>query len=267
MAMSTDLYSLLVDELEQQPSTRDYSVTQALLGINWSLLTLSAAAGDTPAAEMRYGLCYSPQLIVRNLSWSGSLRGRSAGELLGWLKSDEPGAMAVGLATLNALTNHLDNPLIQRAQSMSPAEHPHLAVFDHFAPQLTDAKVAIIGRYPQLDSLRSRFDFVCIERRPGPDDLPETAAEWILPSIDWVFITASSIANNTLPHLLQLSQNATVVLMGPSMPWLDLWADFGVDYLAGVTVGDPEFLYQVIAEAGGTRIFGQGVQYRVLPLS
>ena len=67
-------------------------------------------------------------------------------------------------------------------------------------------------------------------------------------------------------QLLWLSRNATVVLMGPSMPWLAEWGDFGVDYLAGVSVEDHAQLHKIIAQGGGTRVFEQAAPYRVVQL-
>jgi uncharacterized protein (DUF4213/DUF364 family) len=54
--------------------------------------------------------------------------------------------------------------------------------------------------------------------------------------------------------------------MGPTMPWLPELAEFGIDYLAGVSVTDSDALRQTVAEGGGVRIFETGVQYRVLEL-
>ena len=88
-----------------------------------------------------------------------------------------------------------------------------------------------------------------------------------MPEADYVFVTASAIANKTLPRLLELSQRARVVLMGPSLPWLADWADFGVDYLAGVVVKDSAAVWETAAEGGGTRLFGAGVEYRLLRVS
>jgi uncharacterized protein len=82
-----------------------------------------------------------------------------------------------------------------------------------------------------------------------------------------VFLTATSIVNKTFPRLVELSQNAKLVLMGPTLPWLPELADMGINYLAGVAVTQPEALRQTIAEGGGTRIFDTGVQYHVLKLS
>jgi uncharacterized protein (DUF4213/DUF364 family) len=51
--------------------------------------------------------------------------------------------------------------------------------------------------------------------RPFPDTLPESAAPEILSGADWTFLTASAIANQTLPRLLALAQGSRIVLMGP----------------------------------------------------
>jgi uncharacterized protein (DUF4213/DUF364 family) len=112
-----------------------------------------------------------------------------------------------------------------------------------------------------------QHNYACIERRDLVDSLPDTASEYLLAEADWVFVTASALANKSLPRLLDLSRGARVVLMGPSLPWLGEWADFGVDYLAGVVVHDPQALWQVIAEGGGTRLFEQAAEYRLLRVS
>lgn len=93
------------------------------------------------------------------------------------------------------------------------------------------------------------------------------ACEYLSPAADWVFLTATSIANKTFPRLVELAQHAELVLMGPTVPWLPELADMGIDYLAGIAVIDPTGLRQTIAEGGGTRIFDQGVQCHVLKLS
>jgi len=54
--------------------------------------------------------------------------------------------------------------------------------------------------------------------------------------------------------------------MGPSLPWLAGWREFGVDYLAGVRVRDAAAARQVVAEGGGTRLFAEAVEYAVLEL-
>lgn len=247
-----DLYTLL-----QRRAGIAAPVRQVQLGLNWTAVEVQGI-----------GLGFSPVDAPRTLPWSGTLRGRSAADLVGWLSSWEPAEAAVALATANAVINH-DNSLLAAAillkgdllQNCAPG---HLRVFEHFTSQVQQQRVVVIGRYPGLDALWSGVDFRCIERRPQGQDLPDTAAEYVLPEADWVFITASSIANKTLPRLLQLSRHAQVVLMGPSLPWLEEWRGFGVNYLAGINVCDADALWPVVAEGGGTRLFAGPVQYHLL---
>ncbi|XTZ10972.1 MAG: Rossmann-like domain-containing protein, partial [cyanobacterium endosymbiont of Rhopalodia yunnanensis] len=93
------------------------------------------------------------------------------------------------------------------------------------------------------------------------------ASEYLLPESDWVFLTGTSIPNKTFPRLVELSRDAKLVLMGPTVPWLAELAEFGIDYLAGVTVVDPNALRQTVAEGGGVRIFETGVQYQLYDFS
>lgn len=254
-----NLYALL----QQKVAAADLAearVEQVLLGLNWSLATI--ALGEARG----HGLSFSPLDFTRTLPWSGTLAGQPAMALSSWLSHWHPCEAVVGGSITNAVINAGSRCLAQ-AQTLIPAGPPHLAVFEHFASQLAGARVAVIGRYPGLQALPGVAEWVCIERRPGADDLPDPAADFVLPQMDWVFITASSIANKTLPRLLQLSRQAQVVLMGPSLPWMREWADFGVNHLAGVAVRDAGVLQQVIAEGGGTRIFAEGVGYSVLALS
>ena len=253
------IHAMLQNQAMEQAG--DAHISRVLMGINWTVVELLWGDG-----RRSYGLCFSPVSIPRHIPWAGSLRGRHASELAGWITADDSAAVTLGVATCNAILNGPRNELLQGAIPLSDPDHPHLSVFSHFAPQLAGQKVVIIGRYPQLERFRDQFTFDCIEKRPGPGDLPEEAAETLLPQADWVFITASALANGTLARLLQWSAGATTVLMGPTLPCVSDWRSFGVDYLAPVQVEAPEPLFEIVAEAGGTLIFGNAVRYRLLPL-
>lgn len=227
-----------------------------LLGLNWSVAEVRAS-----------GICFSPVDPPRTLAFPGTLAGRPAADLAPWVRSFDPCEATVGCAVINAVVNDGDNRCIARSEPTASAVPSHLRVFGHFAPRLDGAEVVVVGRYPGLDALWQGRPYTCIERRVTPNTLPEVAAEYVLPRADWVFVTGSAIANKTLPRLLELSRRATVVLLGPSVPWMAEWADFGVDYLAGVVVRDTERLMQIAAEGGGTRIFEDAVDYRVLSLN
>lgn len=251
------VYDLLLDHA----AATDDVAEEVVMGLVW---TLCRGGRGT-------GLAMTPAAAPRTLPWPGTLVGQPLAQLAAWLRDWDPHAASVGLAAVNAVINTQDNPLLARAR---PLDKPldrgapgNLAVFAHFLPQLAGRRVVVIGRYPGLDVLARELDLTMLERQPGPGDLPDPACEYLLPAADWVFLTASSLANKTFPRLAELARGATTVLMGPGTPWLAELAAFGIDYLAGVQVTDPGQLRRTVAEGGGTRLFEGGVQYRLASLT
>ncbi|WP_293068644.1 DUF364 domain-containing protein [Okeania sp. SIO2B3] len=215
----------------------------------------------------------SPGTVTRTLPWSGTLVNKPVKELASWLRSWNSFEATVGMAAINAEINGRSrsvasaaSPLPAQGESLSPYGPGNLAVFEYFLPMIRGKKVAIIGRYPRLSRYENEMEMTVIERQPGADDLPDQASEYLLPEAEWVFLTATSIANKTFPRLVELAKNSQLVLMGPTMPWLADFKQFGIDYLAGVTVSNSQALRQTVAEGGGVRIFETGVQYHVLKL-
>ncbi len=245
MSHPQQVYELLLDS-----ASSDSLVEIVNIGLVWTL----CKAGHC-------GLAMSPQLPTRTLPWSGTLVGKSLNELSAWIKNWDAYQATVGMAAINAALN-AKNPL--PAGISLPAGN--LAVFEHFLPQLHGKKVVVIGRYPYIERYAEQFDLQIIERQPSAGDYPDPACEFLLPTADWVFLTATSLVNKTFPRLAELAQHATTVLMGPTTPWLPELADFAIDYLAGVDVIDAQKLQQTVAEGGGTRIFETGVRYRVVDL-
>jgi uncharacterized protein (DUF4213/DUF364 family) len=246
-----DLYDLLIERARSPQPVR-----RVWLGLNWSMAQVES-----------WGLCFSPTDPSRALEWPGTLAGRAAAELAPWILRSEAPEATVGACVINAVINRANNECLSRALPLTESAPPHLAVFAHFRPRLRGARVVVIGRYPGLESLWDPRDYVCLERRPAPGTLPESAAVRELARADWVFLTASSIANHTLPQLLRwLRPGATSVLLGPSLPWIADWADFGLHYVAGVAVRDAEELAAIVGEGGGTRIFQRACGYHLLAL-
>lgn len=258
--MSPEGYSAIYSLIEQGAQSSG-KISDALLGLSWSSISVNNLSADDPMLSST-GLCFSPVESARNISWSGRLCDNAANDLLPWIHSWNFSEVVVGLATANAVLNY-NNSCLQESQVIMNDAPANLSVFEHFSDQLKDANVVIIGRYPGIERFKSKFQFICIERRPSGDDLPDVAANFLLPKADWVFITASSLANKSLPQLLWLARDAKIVLMGPSLPWLYDWADFGINYLCGVAVKDYPLLHRIVAQGGGTRIFDEAVEYRL----
>jgi uncharacterized protein (DUF4213/DUF364 family) len=53
-------------------------------------------------------------------------------------------------------------------------------------------------------------------------------------------MTASTLVNKTLPHLLDLAQNAYTILAGPSCPMCPDLLNFGIDRIAGLVITNVE---------------------------
>ncbi|MDJ0731212.1 MAG: DUF364 domain-containing protein [Crocosphaera sp.] len=244
------IYDLLIDY-----SQTNTPVEEIIIGLTWTMCKANGV-----------GLCMSPAIPTRTLSWSGTLVNQPVQELSLWLRSWDPYQATVGMAAINAVIN-LNSPLLEQAIALPLATSANLSVFEYFLPQLPGKQVSVIGRYPGLKQYEQGMNINVIELNPTPGDFPATASEYLLPESEWVFLTATSIPNKTFPRLMELSQDATVVLMGPTLPWLAEFADFGINYLAGVTVSNPTALRQTVAEGGGVRIFETGVQYHLLSLS
>ncbi len=243
------VYELLLDKVWSTAV-----IEELMIGLTWT----RCQAGGT-------GLAMSPAIATRTLPWPGTLRGQAAIDIAGWVRSWQPHEATVGMATLNALLNQ-DSPLLAQAQTVVGEGPANLRIFEYFLPQLRGKRVVVVGRYPGLQQYQQQFDLEVLERQAGEWDLPDPACEYVLGKADWVFLTASSLTNKTFPRLAELASDATLVLMGPTVPWLPELAEFGVDFLAGVRIVDEEALRQTVMEGGGTRIFNNGVQYCVMDI-
>lgn len=253
MSKTKEIYDLLGDFMQGSRAV----VEELLIGQVWTSVRTDAQNG--------IGLAMSPPLAARELPWPGSIAGKSVKELAGWLRSWQPFEANVATAAANAVINAEAGD----APAHAPIAHasiPNLAVFEWFYPCLRNKKVAVVGRYPGLERYRAELDITVLEMDPGSNDLPAQACETILPAADWVFLTGTSIPNQTFPRLAELSANATTVLMGPTVPWLPELADFGIDYLAGTRVNDFEGLHRAIGEGAGKAIFEKYVSYHIMDL-
>lgn len=130
------------------------------------------------------------------------------------------------------------------ADEAEEAAQNKLRPFDPFASlrsAYAGKKVTVIGHFPGVGKMAELCDLTVLERNPrGGIDTPDPACEYVLPSQDFVFSTGVTIINKTAPRIFDLSQNATLVLVGPSVIPSEFLFSWGVDILAGRVVLDPE---------------------------
>ena len=124
-----------------------------------------------------------------------------------------------------------------------------------------DEKWPSLATSPILSPWLAQCRLHILERRPQGGDFPDPACEYLLPSMDYVFITGSTFINKTLPAgLLALSCGAKTVVVGPSTPLSPLLFDHGASLLAGTVVRDAASVWSHVAEGGDRSIFQHGAE-------
>lgn len=173
-----------------------------------------------------------------------------------YLKSWNLYEASLGTAAVNSFYN---TP--ERVQSWlsKPLESIHgPGALTDMLDMIAGKRVAVIGHFPNMEQAAECCSLTVLERNPQDGDLPDFAAEYVLPEQDFVFITGVTVTNKTLPRLLELSAQATVVLMGPSVPLVPWWFDQGVDVLAGMVVVDRDEVWRYCQEGGMRGPFDNG---------
>jgi len=223
------------------------AVASCVAGLIWTLVQVGSEGGL--AATLCDGL-YESALPT---TLDGIEARRLAEHVAGWNMFEA----SLGLATVNACCNCRDGVERWLGRPLGSGADPDL--FERLADRFEGGSVAVVGRFPGLAPLESRCRLVVLERDPSGADLPDQACEYVLAHQDCVVITGSAIANKTVPRLLELSRAAYVVLVGPSVPLVPMWFDYGVDLLAGSVVVDPEAVARAVRQGAHRRGFDDAV--------
>ena len=177
-------------------------------------------------------------------------------ELAAHLKSWDLRKASLGTSAINA---SLNSPELVQSWVKRPLEELRSAgVFVSMLDRIAGKKVTVIGHFPGLEKARERCELTILERNPQEGDVPDFAAEYVLPEQDFVFITGTALTNKTLPRVLELSAGAFVALVGPSVPLAPWFFDLGVDMLAGTVVMDKRAVWERALEGAHRGIFDAG---------
>ena len=184
------------------------------------------------------------------------LKGRSLREVASLMKSWNLQEAAVGMTALNAACNTMT--LVPQSPLREAVDKAKGCAFDMFLPRIKGKKVTVVGHFPHLDRLSAHCTLSILERRPRSGDLPDMAAEYILPEQDAVFITGTTFTNKTITRLLELTKGADVYMVGPSTPMNPLLFKHGVTSLSGLVVSDRAGVAEAIRTDCCEDIFRRG---------
>lgn len=154
---------------------------------------------------------------------------------------------SIGIATMNAVLN----------KNIEGDEGPLL---DFLGIEDGD-KVGMVGNFkPVVERVDKDIELYIFERNSQEEEVyPDWAAERILPKVDVSIITGTSVVNETIDHLIELSSNAReIAILGPTTPLaLNIFRERGVSFLGGMIVERPEEALKIISQGGGTRKLGE----------
>jgi len=245
--------------LEAVPDADD--VHRVLVGQLWTLVasTPRRSAGTSAEGAQGAGLGIA---MTHHTEYSGELLcppygGRPLREVAAFVRSWNVREAAIGLAAINSHFNTPERVEQTFGRELTRFKAPR--VFRAMRQEIEGKKVAVVGHFEGVEALAKHCRLTILERHPRPGDLPDFAAEYVLPEQDYVFITGTTLINKTLPRLLELSRRAKTILVGPSVPLTPRWFDLGVSVLAGAVAVKPEEVWRAAAEAGLHDLFTRGV--------
>ncbi|MGQ9788866.1 MAG: Rossmann-like domain-containing protein [Candidatus Hadarchaeaceae archaeon] len=218
---------MLVDDLISSLSHSEYKIKEVRVGYLW----IGVVTKNCGLAK-NYGGPYTPAP-----EGFGELEKLKCSKLLSYARSWNLLEAGIGIATLNSLID---------------VRGKRKNAFDILREVGKNKKIVMVGHFPDIEDLqRIAKDLWVLEKNPQPGDLPDTAAEYLIPKADVVAITGSAIINKSLERLLELSRDKFTVIMGPSTPMSEVLFDYGADVLAGVRVKNPAGVIKKISQGGG----------------
>lgn len=253
IVMGWDLYDRLIEGIPEDVLVRDYC-----LGVSWSYVE----------AESGAGISYTCRGGATKHTDKRDFRGLPLREMAALSKSWCFEEATLGIAAMNAWYGQRRLVDAMGAVYDEPVELPDGSVHKIDAFELMrleieardDASVVVVGHFPHVDRIEEYARLTVLERNcRAPLDVPDPACEYILPSADYAFITGVTLENKTAPRLLELSQNAFVTMVGPSVVMSRSLLDAGVDMAAGSIVLDPERVAHSVKSGGGMS-FGGAIQ-------
>jgi len=227
---------------------RELKVKRAYVGYIYSSVQLenqaTGVAFTFPNREhCRHGLLESGK----------PLRGRNACELTSLLGGRDLLASSVALAAVNAV--------IQSEQLSEEAQPGD--ILDELDIRPGDQACMVGCFQPLIKQLESRqVQVIVFDEAPKPGlHRPEELAD-VLKKSQIAIVTATSIINNTIEHVLELAKSCReIAVLGPSTPLLvSVFRETPVTCLSGIHIVEAESVQHIIGEGGGFRDFKHHVK-------
>ena len=196
--------------------------------------------------------------------------GKNASELAGLLLESDPLLPSIGIATINAVFSEH----VGKLRGVVKGD-----VVDSLKLNDDDV-VGMVGNFaPIVRRLEGRVSRVMVLERKSMDAgrpkkcassadefvkyYPDWAWEEVLSECNVVIITASTIVNRTLDHLLSACAGKAreIAIVGPTTPLApEVLGRHGVTFLGSVRIISSGKVLEIISQGGGMNVFGRGAE-------
>ena len=169
---------------------------------------------------------------------SGSLIGRNARQLAGWLLQDNWQDAGIGMAALNSM-------LDINYESLTDVNAKQI-----IADRAAGKNLVVVGHFPFVEELRSKVrNLWVMEKEPREGDLSEEEGYQVLAEADVVAITGSSLINHTFERIIRSCRLGSFnIILGPSTPLSPILFDSGIDAIGGTLVEDESRVLSMVKE-------------------
>jgi uncharacterized protein (DUF4213/DUF364 family) len=208
----------------------DHPVREVWVGAHWTAVHTDHLGLSSTMQEP------CPGHTARPVEDAGHLHEKTALQLCRLASSNSLLEASIGLAAIN---------------SMLPKLNGEEANAEQLIIQKGAGKgIAVVGHFPFVARIKDQAKALWVlEKRQQFGDLPESAADRILPLADVVAISATTLINHTLPEILQrCRKDSFQIMLGATTPLSPVLFDYGLDALCGVQITDPPMVLRCIQE-------------------
>ena len=232
-------------------------IDDLVIGIFFTGVKLStghAGVAFTPIGEIPEAVC-CPTTAAR-MPQAGNFEGSPVSEVLKYALDTNVLKSAIGVATLNALTQWIIE---------SEEEGGYHLIQDKDGFDLLEIQphetVSLIGAFgPYIRRLKTMGNpFFIIEKNAQslkPDEMkyfkPESEMRNAIDKSSVVIITGTAIVNHTIDHILSfISNGKRTAIIGPTASLIpDVFFKRGVHVMAGVRISDPDGMIKILKQGG-----------------
>lgn len=262
----------LIREIYKNHEIEPPKVSKVVIGLGYTGVEVSAYD-----LEPILGLTSTLPSIVNSadcskIKFAGNLTNKKLFELLEWSYLAPSLEKIIGIATLNAVSQHI----LRIKNSYSKLQGDLL----YYLKINQDTSITIIGLMKPFirklvkktrkitlveDTISVPQEFKEFNFRTNIDELEK---EEIFTDI--LFCTGTSLINNTLEQILNLFRKKArkTIVMGPSVGLLpDILFDYGVSIVGGMEITNSEETLKILQEGGGTKLFKKfGKKYNLIKI-